>query len=1203
MVQTKDQYVLVHRAVKELFEEQLRIIDSHPYANVDHNGLPLDIKSDLEEPTYETVEFHSNEANQDNSNIVPPILPPANRGIKPINPKLEKQVENRCLQHEQELQNATVESRGLSSNNRSSDEIEAASNECEEKVEKEKDFPVEKRSSPTSKVSPIRNALLRKPSIVKLKAFFEKSKDEKKSGSTQLSRAKSDVSSRFYSFNSFASSFGSRGDSSAKSSDSKVVPSSSGSPPGPSLSFRNETNLTPPEKPKLKPALFAKPTIAVKRSKSLKLRRSESTEKLNSTSAFRDDYDQVILEGSSKDSKNDVSSSKPTSAFSIITPNAMKVCVKQVDIPMLQQAISKSVKPESQTARTYDTRKPERETSDEAKYPIFKKPAVPPKTHLSKDNAVHVKSVSPRIKMGVAKEMEDALQARNQSFNNVKLKKYDTVTPKSFVAATSGTALTRSQSHVWQPSKIQLPIRIFSDENIYQQESVNPKNSNHTQQSDTSTAYDDRYGESRNPANSKDYHQRSSSLESSNSYSAKHSSGGMEFPSENPVVRKRVPKTNPYTNYSPSNGNSRHSPVISSKDSTDHGDRIGPSPIISDNGPKDLPLLKLSLNGNRSRENSSESSSNTGTPRNSLPGTPTRTIDSSYTQILKTNLHDLATSNAVSGRLVGNGYVPPRSILKGSLSSTPSESDERLDAGRSGPTLQSNPVVNKIIVTGVPPKISSVRIAVGVRERRNSFRQAVWKEEQSSHNTHDVQESPSNVLIFASSGGSGSGRNFPQTIIPTESSKSSSNLRSHRDYEPIWPEHREKPASRSLHTNNTNLYGSSNETRLAASHIPVSISRSYNPTVVNSDLSRSDETSRIQPEFKNRFDEINNLLEELKAPSPSSIQKSSPSTNYSTEPHSSSAEGAGSKADKRDAMSAHSTTTNLKHNRSLRTQRPQYQPGLSCFAFRKPSSFESITDQLHAEEYHAHNPVAAAAMASFRLPIERSERPGDAEEPRIGDTSHAQGRRNNDYVSLRQCHAGPNYSDQLSSSRNIPKLGFTSVSDTHPIPPPRTKNKRLHGSKKVVYSNAEDFRHVQNGHSSESPSDRGENGFNSGEIDSINLPEIVRCSNYSSEDNQPSNSVPSSINPTSPKSIFRALGLVQAKAANMRSRFAHWTEAKDRNLSAKRSEPLLSTESDSKEFANAEGGMRRLIEHNHYWHIIIEVTHSYMFLKCTLLNT
>eukprot|EP00096_Caligus_rogercresseyi_P016245 TRINITY_DN884_c0_g1_i2.p1 TRINITY_DN884_c0_g1~~TRINITY_DN884_c0_g1_i2.p1 ORF type:complete len:992 (-),score=351.14 TRINITY_DN884_c0_g1_i2:57-3032(-) len=41
IVQTVDQYILVHRAVRELFLEQLRVIDTHTYENVDNNGLPI----------------------------------------------------------------------------------------------------------------------------------------------------------------------------------------------------------------------------------------------------------------------------------------------------------------------------------------------------------------------------------------------------------------------------------------------------------------------------------------------------------------------------------------------------------------------------------------------------------------------------------------------------------------------------------------------------------------------------------------------------------------------------------------------------------------------------------------------------------------------------------------------------------------------------------------------------------------------------------------------------------------------------------------------------------------------------------------------------------------------------------------------------------------------------------------------------------
>jgi len=56
MVQTVDQYILVHRAVRELFLEQLRVIDSHPYENVDGDGNPLCGNGrDEVQPEYETI--------------------------------------------------------------------------------------------------------------------------------------------------------------------------------------------------------------------------------------------------------------------------------------------------------------------------------------------------------------------------------------------------------------------------------------------------------------------------------------------------------------------------------------------------------------------------------------------------------------------------------------------------------------------------------------------------------------------------------------------------------------------------------------------------------------------------------------------------------------------------------------------------------------------------------------------------------------------------------------------------------------------------------------------------------------------------------------------------------------------------------------------------------------------------------------------
>lgn len=41
MVQTKEQYILVHRAVAALFEHQIELIDNHIYENLDESGQPL----------------------------------------------------------------------------------------------------------------------------------------------------------------------------------------------------------------------------------------------------------------------------------------------------------------------------------------------------------------------------------------------------------------------------------------------------------------------------------------------------------------------------------------------------------------------------------------------------------------------------------------------------------------------------------------------------------------------------------------------------------------------------------------------------------------------------------------------------------------------------------------------------------------------------------------------------------------------------------------------------------------------------------------------------------------------------------------------------------------------------------------------------------------------------------------------------------
>ncbi|XP_047103268.1 uncharacterized protein LOC124722110 [Schistocerca piceifrons] len=99
MVQTKEQYVLVHHAVRELFCEQLRMIDSHPYENIDLNGMPL-VKETTDsnlEPTYEVIETPCEEKQdireKEISNSTAPPLPHKKR-LSTAASKQEKEVEN-----------------------------------------------------------------------------------------------------------------------------------------------------------------------------------------------------------------------------------------------------------------------------------------------------------------------------------------------------------------------------------------------------------------------------------------------------------------------------------------------------------------------------------------------------------------------------------------------------------------------------------------------------------------------------------------------------------------------------------------------------------------------------------------------------------------------------------------------------------------------------------------------------------------------------------------------------------------------------------------------------------------------------------------------------------------------------------------------------------------------------------------------------
>ncbi|KAK2718585.1 hypothetical protein QYM36_005800 [Artemia franciscana] len=85
MVQTKEQYILVHRAVRDLFLDQLKVIDSHPYENLDINGRPRTDEKD--EANYENIYVIAkgskkevgNDLTGKNESLVPPPLPERRR--------------------------------------------------------------------------------------------------------------------------------------------------------------------------------------------------------------------------------------------------------------------------------------------------------------------------------------------------------------------------------------------------------------------------------------------------------------------------------------------------------------------------------------------------------------------------------------------------------------------------------------------------------------------------------------------------------------------------------------------------------------------------------------------------------------------------------------------------------------------------------------------------------------------------------------------------------------------------------------------------------------------------------------------------------------------------------------------------------------------------------------------------------------------
>lgn len=1186
MVQTKDQYIMVHRAVKELFEEQLKIIESHPYANVDQLGLPIDIKSDLEEHTYETVEYNPTPvdlAQYQPSTSVPPIPPPHGDLSKLTKTELKPE-DNPCRQDERT-------SRWLKQ--QKIDDITVLSSDGEEIVEP----PRHKKSGH------LRSAILRKPSIVKIKSFFEKSKDGKKSGGTNLSRAKSDVSSsRFYAFNNISFPF--RGSHSSKSPTPSLDTAAASIPPpirttnsssSSKVLFLTTPSTNPSKESKPpKPPIFAKPLLPIKRSKSLKLGKEDSFEQMDKT------VRKQPLGGITDNHTAQTSSTSITNVSSY----PIKVSIKQVDIPQMKKPVSTSVKPEIQTATTVELNKQTSASSsssssgswqktkalggEDVTSSLFSKPLIPPKSQfLLKETNPGTPPANNRIKMGVAKEMEDVLDFGKQHSKYDKLKKYDTVTIINS-PTNKRTSLSRSQSHVWQPTKVQMPFRIFSDENIHQSvvtpetklnhhilhhEPVNLSSSAVLSQSNgnvherrTFGSFDESCSKASGGAifTIGGSHSTSSHDQSSPIPDMETCNKNTNASDSKPMVRRRVPKTNPYANYTPTGLGISTPPYPQSPPapmSSQQGIKVAsvvpsipPVPsstttiaMESSRIPKDLPQLKPGYS--RSRENSSDSSSNTATPRSSLPGTPTQTIDSTYAQIMRSNMQGLGLSNKGFPR--NNGIAPQKSILKGSLSSTPSESDERLDTGRqasSSPSHTSKSLHPSIITP--PQKINTVRTVMGIRERRNSFRQAVCKDKEDQPQPGPKDEIfrdnflPNNSRLFADGG------HPPQKSgdRAASSSKASGLIRPHKDYEPIWPSengHYSNGGGFAIVSDDSYI----NRAPLKPQTQPQNFSinginygglpeqRGINNT--STDMfgaqSRGHSEDRTlhgmhpkqnsQP-FQSRFDEIKLLLEELKAPNAitqtqNKLSATSQNSSYFLE---------GPTPTLKEPASGSNPPVSLKYQRSLRTpSKPQYPPGLSCFTFKKPSSMESLTDSIH------YDMMQPSVLTEDTTPLIKQN---GFHVTASSTSGQGQGRSSNDYVSLRQ---GRSYGPSSSSS-SIPRMELHNShigSNGIPVAPPRTK--KLQKSNSI---STEGSKTTPNSMDMTFSTSHGPDGRASG---SNNLPEVVRCakdSSFQQQHNQSSgNMTPSS----STKHINKAMGLFQATAANVRSKLNSWNEPKDKS--------------------------------------------------------
>lgn len=174
MVQTVEQYMLCYRAVSTLFEQHLKLIDSHTYENIDGDGKPLGIKNltipveiDEEKSVQENESLSSSSSSSISSNSSSSSLSSLTivDDVKSSNDNhnlTKDSIENDQQKHDDSKSNSK------SSNNDSNPTLEDSF-----KQQQDVDDSQTEEARPAHEKLIGKATVIRRPSIAKLKAIFD----------------------------------------------------------------------------------------------------------------------------------------------------------------------------------------------------------------------------------------------------------------------------------------------------------------------------------------------------------------------------------------------------------------------------------------------------------------------------------------------------------------------------------------------------------------------------------------------------------------------------------------------------------------------------------------------------------------------------------------------------------------------------------------------------------------------------------------------------------------------------------------------------------------------------------------------------------------------------------------------------------------------------------------------------------------------